>query len=150
MAAVAAGAAPELIAAGPIGWAILGVAAVGLIGYGVYQAVKAADDGFSDQKPSSTEDCPEKGESTETETTGQKQPSPVGWPGDDPASSPGEGWEWKGKGPPGSKEGNWVGPNGESLHPDLDHPDPIGKHWDYKDPSGEWWRIFPDGTMSPK
>ncbi|MDP2735989.1 MAG: RHS repeat-associated core domain-containing protein, partial [bacterium] len=68
-----------------------------------------------------------------------------------PADSPGEGWEWRGNGPPGSKEGSWHNPvTGESLHPDLDHPAPIGPHWDYKGADKSRWRIFPGGRMEPK
>ena len=63
-----------------------------------------------------------------------------------PDEAPGEGWEWRGKGPPGSKEGSWYNPEtGESLHPDLGHPPPVGPHWDWKDPSGQTWRIPPGG-----
>jgi len=73
------------------------------------------------------------------------------YPGNNPKKSPGKDWEWRGKGEPGSGEGNWYNPKtGESLHPDLDHPDPIGSHWDYKDPDGIWYRLNPDGTLTPK
>ncbi|WP_163325044.1 polymorphic toxin type 37 domain-containing protein [Draconibacterium mangrovi] len=34
----------------------------------------------------------------------------------------------------------------ESLRPDLYQPDPIGPHWDYRDSSGKWWRLYPDGS----
>ena len=69
----------------------------------------------------------------------------------DPAQSPGSGWEWRGKGAPGTEEGSWYNPStNESLHPDLSHPDPIGPHWDYIDASGNRFRIFPDGTVAPK
>jgi RHS repeat-associated protein len=69
------------------------------------------------------------------------------YPGADPSVSPGEGWEWRG---PAGK-GSWYNPQtGESLHPDLEHPDPIGPHWDYRDPNGKDRRIFPDGTSGPK
>jgi RHS repeat-associated protein len=72
-------------------------------------------------------------------------------PPSDPKRSPGPGWEWRGNGPPGSSEGSWYNPStGESLHPDLNHPAPIGPHWDYRDPSGNDWRIFPDGSASRK
>jgi hypothetical protein len=55
----------------------------------------------------------------------------VTYPGNDPKEAP-EGTEWKGKGEKGSKEGNYYNKDtGESWHPDLDHPDPIGPHWDY-------------------
>ena len=69
----------------------------------------------------------------------------------DPTQPPGEGWEWHGKPPTGGGEGAWVNPGtGEALHPDLDHPSPIGPHWDWKDPSGKPWRIFPDGRVEPR
>jgi len=74
-------------------------------------------------------------------------------PPENPADSPGEGWEWRGKGAQGSKEGSWFNPGtGESLHPDLTHPDPIGPHWDYNRPGGgNGWRVPPGGgIMTPK
>jgi RHS repeat-associated protein len=74
------------------------------------------------------------------------------YPGKNPSKAP-KGFEWRGKpgSKPGSKDGNWYNPKtGETLRPDLDHPFPIGPHWDYKDPSGNWWRIFEDGRMLPK
>jgi RHS repeat-associated protein len=69
----------------------------------------------------------------------------------DPTKAPGPDWVWRGKGAPGSKDGSWYNPKtGESLHPDLQHPDPIGPHWDYRDPNKNDWRIFPDGRVEPK
>ena len=68
-------------------------------------------------------------------------------------TKPPEGFEWRGKpgSKPGSKEGNYHNPKtGESIRPDLDHPEPIGPHWDYKDPNGDWHRINPGGSMTPK
>lgn len=63
-------------------------------------------------------------------------------PPQNPADSPGEGWEWRGPDPPGGKRGAWHNPDtGESLHPDLDHPAPIGPHWDYTDPNGNKRRL---------
>lgn len=74
----------------------------------------------------------------------------VEYPGDDPLTPP-DGYEWRGSGPQGSRYGNYFNPKTDtSLHPDLDHPQPIGPHWDYRDPSGAWWRIFKDGKISPK
>lgn len=74
--------------------------------------------------------------------------------GNDPSRCPDKGFEWKGKGKPGSGQGSWVrGPKGtqESLHPDLAHPDPIGPHWDYESPQFPTGaRLYPDGTWSPK
>lgn len=74
------------------------------------------------------------------------------FPGNDPKTPPGEGWEWRGKGDVGSREGNWYNPaTGESLHPDLNHPGDIGPHWDYwkKGVDGSW-RIFPDNSVKLK
>lgn len=68
-----------------------------------------------------------------------------------PTEPPGPGWEWRGNGPPGSSEGNWYNPKtGESLHPDPYHPPPIGPHYDWKAPDGNWYRIYPDGSTVPK
>ncbi len=68
-----------------------------------------------------------------------------------PAEPPGEGWEWKGKGEPGSNEGSWFDPETrESLHPDLGHAEPIGPHYDYTAPDGSEYRIYPDGRIEPK
>ena len=81
--------------------------------------------------------------------TGPLKPPDVTYPGDDPTVAP-EGYEWKGKGPQGSKDGNYARPDPKtSWHPDLNHDPPIGPHWDFKDPSGQWWRIFKDGTKVP-
>ena len=75
----------------------------------------------------------------------------IAYPGDDPTKAPGEGWEWRGKGPVGSSRGSWYNPGtDESLHPDLNHPDPIGPHWDVVDPDGKEFRWFPDGRIEPK
>jgi RHS repeat-associated protein len=70
---------------------------------------------------------------------------------ENPAESPGAGWEWRGTGDPGSAKGSWYNPEtGESLHPDLDHPDPIGSHYDWKAPDGNSYRVYPDGRVVPK
>jgi hypothetical protein len=64
---------------------------------------------------------------------------------------PAEGYEWRGKGIPGSKQGNWYNPDTkEWLRPDLNHPEPIPPHWDYGAPDGKTYRIFPDGTFEIK
>jgi RHS repeat-associated protein len=64
---------------------------------------------------------------------------------DDPRQSPGPDWEWR-------AEGNWYNPKTrESLHPDLDHPAPVGPHWDYtrRGVNGSF-RIWPDGSVTRK
>jgi len=69
---------------------------------------------------------------------------------DDPKQPPGPDWVWRGE--PGSDKGSWYNPGtGESMHPDLNHPEPVGPHWDYTDPSGKQWRVDPgSGMMTPK
>ena len=79
------------------------------------------------------------------ESTTNVQITPPGW---DPTTPPGEGWEWRGKpgSKPGDSNGSWYNPGtGESLHPDLEHPDGIKPHWDYKPGKGkDTIRIDPD------
>ena len=60
-------------------------------------------------------------------------------------------WVWKGSGPPGSSRRNWYNPNtGEWIHSDFPGGD-HGPHFDYEDPQGMRWRVFPDkGIMEPK
>ena len=79
------------------------------------------------------------------------------YPGNDPSQSPGPDWTWKGRpgSQPGSADGSYTRPNpsggrDEYLRPDLNHPPPIGPHWDWRDPGGDAWRVFPDGTVKPK
>ncbi len=68
-----------------------------------------------------------------------------------PAESPGPGWEWRGNGPEGSNEGSWINPEtGEKLYPDLGHGEPQGPHYDYTAPDGSKYRIYPDGRIEPK
>ena len=85
-------------------------------------------------------------EKKDTDKEGKTCPVPT----TDPSKPPGEGWEWRGKGMPGSKEGNWVNPStGEWVH---NHPDSKnhGPHQDYQDPSRSRWRVYPDGRKEPK
>lgn len=57
---------------------------------------------------------------------------------------PVKGWEWRGNGEPGSSEGSWYNPEtDESLHPDLDHDEPEGPHWDWIDPDGDTYDLPP-------
>ena len=80
----------------------------------------------------------------EDEEKAEPETPDVTYPGDDPTKAH-EGTEWRGSGEQGSKQGNYYNPKtGESWHPDLDHPEPIGPHWDYKDSNGTWWRIGKD------
>lgn len=97
------------------------------------------------------EEIQQKNESDDTDEDNDQSTDFPNYPGDDPNKAPGDDWEWKGKGTPDEGKGNWTNPNtGESLHPDLKHPEPYGPHWDYKNPDGKWYRIFPDGTVMPK
>lgn len=89
------------------------------------------------------------------ESSGESEeatPCPSALPNfDDPTQPPGPEWEWKGRGPAGSREGSWYNPDTEeSLHPDLEHPK-HGPHYDYlpyRDGPGS--RIYPDGAIEPK
>lgn len=70
---------------------------------------------------------------------------------DDPSVPPGEEWEWRGQGPVGSSQGSWYNPStGEVLHPDINHPPPIGPHYDYKARDGREYRWYRDGHLEPK
>src|SRR5581483_3084893 len=74
------------------------------------------------------------------------------WPGNNPKQAP-PGTQWHGASgsTPGSRQGNYYNPStGESFHPDLDHPDPIGPHWDYRASDGTWYRITHNGNVIPK
>jgi hypothetical protein len=62
-------------------------------------------------------------------------------------------YEWRGRpgSRPGDSNGSWYNPkDGTVLYPDLNHPQPIGPHWDYKDTDGQWWRLFPNGDLGIK
>jgi len=66
---------------------------------------------------------------------------------DNPGCTP-EGWN-----PRTNPNGNWTrnNPDGtkESLRPDQGRGTE-GPHLDWKDPNGDWWRVWPDRTMTPK
>ncbi len=76
----------------------------------------------------------------------------IKFPGWDPSIKPGENYEWRGKGDPSSGKGAWVNSKTkETLHPDLNHGEPHGPHWDYNYPGGgNGFRIYPNGQMTPK
>ncbi len=73
----------------------------------------------------------------------------LGW---DPANPNIEGFEWRGKNPPGCEEGGWYNEGTkESYHPDLEHGPPYGPHWDYiPEKNHDGYRIYPDGRVEPK
>jgi len=63
----------------------------------------------------------------------------------DPDNLP-DGWDWRGNGDPGSREGAYHNPTtGESLHDDRTHPPGRDPHTTYTDPSGTRWDNFGDG-----
>ena len=73
----------------------------------------------------------------------------VTYPGDDPKQAP-DGTEWRGSGEQGSSKGNYYNKEtGESWHPDLDHAEPVGPHWDYNyQGSGtDGWRVYANGNI---
>ena len=102
----------------------------------------------SNEKPKDKQNpAPTKGhlEGKSKSNNGQTAEPPGEYPGDDSTKAP-DGYDWRGKpgSQPGSKAGSYYNPDtGEVLRPDLDHPEGIDPHWDYKDPSGNWWRWFP-------
>jgi hypothetical protein len=68
----------------------------------------------------------------------------------DPKYGPGGDWIWKGSGPPGSGQGNWVNPKtGEWLRSDQNHLTPVGPHNDYGI-DGKTYRWFGDGILQLK
>jgi len=79
------------------------------------------------------------------------RPKGIKYPGNDPAKPPGEGFIWIGKRMVGFRGGHWFNPRTrESWYPDIEHPEPIGPHWDYTDPKENEFRVFADGRIEPK
>ncbi|MBA3957779.1 MAG: hypothetical protein H0X51_05220 [Parachlamydiaceae bacterium] len=80
----------------------------------------------------------------------EKSPYTVG---DNPETppEPNNGLKWKGREEPKTGLGAWVdSKTGESFHPDLNHPEPIGPHWDYEASDGREARIYLNGTLEWK
>ncbi len=90
-------------------------------------------------------------EEQERKRVGRRPPFNGAELGSDPTKCPGPGFEWKGNGPPESGKGSWVKGN-EKLHPDLNHGDPVGPHWDYEGPNfpNPGIRLKPNGTWEYK
>jgi hypothetical protein len=66
---------------------------------------------------------------------------------ENPDSIP-KGWEWRGKGQPGSRDGAYHNPaTGESVHDDRTHPPGKPPHWTYIDPKGGHWENFGNGWI---
>jgi RHS repeat-associated protein len=133
---------PDILA--QAGAASAGLSYGALFGVGFWVATKVSAGSYS---PQHTTELPMATKAT--------PPAPSAFPNfDDPSTPPGDGWEWRGNGAPGSKEGSWYNPgSGESLHPDLDHGEPIGPHYDWKSPSApnkKGYRVYPDGEVVPK
>ena len=62
----------------------------------------------------------------------------------DPNNLP-AGWDWRGNGLPGSREGAYHNPEtGESLHDDRTHPAGKDPHVTYTDSNGTRWDNFGD------
>jgi hypothetical protein len=131
-------------------------AAATYAGYKAIQTLNEKSDGYSSQKDYDA--YVKRSDAAYKEETKKKEPPYDGRKlGSDPTQCPEEGFEWRGKGPPGSKQGNWHNETtGESLHPDLEHPLPKKPHWDYLGPdfSGPDFpkgiRLNLDGTWEPK
>jgi hypothetical protein len=67
---------------------------------------------------------------------------PPTFPGWDPTEPPPGFPPWRGPDPPGGPRGGYNGPGG-SMSPDLSYGPPVGPHWDWVDPAGAPWRIYP-------
>jgi len=71
----------------------------------------------------------------------------------DPAVSPGKGWEWRPFGSaPGSVQGAWYNPaTAESLHPDFSNTaHEIHYDYNYRGSGCAGWRIYQNGRIEPK
>ena len=103
---------------------------------------QSVPDGKTKPVDGTEETCPDS-------SSANQPPVPdVTYPGDDPAKSPGDDYEWRGPDQQGGERGGYANKYGkDSWHPNLDHGPPIGPHWDYNDPFGHKWRIFPDGII---
>ena len=125
--------------------AIAGTVAGTALAVVTYKAIQAADHKY-DQVEADSEENKEK----------KKRPPYCGGEvGNDPTKSPGEGFQWKGKGGPETGRGNWVKdyrkPSQISLHPDINHPPPKAPHWDYEGPDyPNGAELYLDGTWKPK
>jgi DNA-binding CsgD family transcriptional regulator len=92
---------------------------------------------------------PPEGAKPEPKAPAQEVPIDYPKPGkdfdfDDPDKTP-EGYRER-----RTPDGNYWNPKTrESLRPDLDHPPPIGPHWDWRRRPDNWWRIFRDGSIEP-
>ena len=114
----------------------------------VSSLINGAQNKAPEKSNEKTKDSPSSETESKNDSSSEQKPE-IKYPGDDPTVAP-DGHEWRGKGSQGSKEGSYYNPKTDtSLHPDLHHPDPIGPHWDYNGPEGEF-RIFPDGSIKPK
>lgn len=139
---------PILLAAG----ALIAVTAVGV---GVYASMENAEEKAKKKEQEicpnteTTAECPADSESDSDETEQPKNPPNIE-EFEDPNNLP-DGWEWRGKGEPGSREGAYHNPDtGESLHDDRTHAPPKAPHHTYTDPKGQRWDNFGDGYKKQK
>ena len=113
---------------------------------GFVDAMHAMADAYDESAPGEPSDIPAPDGGTEKPVM---PPIPA-----DPTEAPGDDWVWGGPGAPGTEKGSWHNPDTkEILHPDFHHDPSVAPHWDYTDPLGLKWRIFPgpDGpSMEPK
>jgi hypothetical protein len=74
----------------------------------------------------------------------------VQYPGDNPSISPGPGFVWEGNSAPEFRLGNWYNRStDEKWYYDPNHPI-HGTHWDYTDPDGNRFRVYPDNRIELK
>lgn len=135
--------------------AIISAAIASAVAWGAHEVLTGVQ--HTVDRPQSPETT-KQNEDEEEKRTGEKAPQAPPFNGselgDDPTKCPGEGFEWRGNGPPSSGKGSWVrgeGGSKESLHPDINHPKPKGPHWDYEGPGfPNGARLYPNGSWEVK
>ncbi|MCI0450266.1 MAG: hypothetical protein L0Y79_10870 [Chlorobi bacterium] len=150
------------------GWGGVGVGVgVGIVTVALYEATKAfinpiveaivkgkvgnlieewLENVFNVESTSEGENVETEQSKTKTEETAQEKPQ---YPVPELENlEPKNKEEWEA---PKTPEGNWTKPKSkEYLRPDPKHKGPIGPHTDWRDPSGQTWRIYPDRRVEPK
>lgn len=70
---------PAAVAAGPLGWALLGLTVVGLTAATIWAASKGADHVFKSEETSCVEGCPDQGNEVTVDEKIKKQLGERGW-----------------------------------------------------------------------
>jgi hypothetical protein len=132
---------PGVAAACPGGSAASIVAGVAVVAHGsavAYESIEGLGGHLSRMKS----------ESSSAEEPGEPPIDPESY---DYSEPPGPGWEWKGDGKPGSREGSWFNEETrEYIRADFHHDGDISPHYDWRAPDGTEFRLYLDNTLEPK